>query len=77
MIKDKNFDTKNKRIINENNNEYLLSTIPGTYDILTYLQDIHKEDSHRGITSLRNYLYNNNIFIEGVNFLTEYKVKKL
>ena len=37
--------------------------------------NIHKEDGHRGITSLRNYLYNNNIFIEGVNYLTEYTVK--
>ena len=39
------------------------------------MQNIHKEDGHRGITSLRQYLYNNNIFIEGINFLTEYIVK--
>ena len=75
LIKDKNFDNKNKRIISENNNNYILSKIPETYDILTYLINIHKEDGHRGITSLRNNLYNNNIFIEGVNYLTEYTVK--
>ena len=39
------------------------------------MQNIHKEDGHRGITSLRHYLYDNNIFIEGINFLTEYIVK--
>ena len=76
LIKYKNFDITNKRIISENNNNYLLlSYIPETSDILTYLQNIHIEDCNRGITSLRNYLINNNIFIEGVNFLTEYTVK--
>ena len=39
------------------------------------MQNIHKEDGHRGITSLRQYLYNNNIFIEGINFLTEHTAK--
>ena len=75
LIKDKEFDIKNKRIISEDNYNYLLEKIPETNDILKYLHNIHKEDGHRGITSLRKYLNNNNIFIEGVNFLTEYTVK--
>ena len=33
-------------------------------NILTYLQNIHKEDKHRRIKSLRNYLYINNNFID-------------
>ena len=41
LIKEKNFDITNKSIISENNNNYLLSYIPETSDILTYLQNIH------------------------------------
>ena len=69
LIWDKNFDIKNQRFSGENKNNYFYLYIPETSDILTYLQNIHREDGHRGITSLRNYLNNNNnIFIEGVNF---------
>ena len=42
---------------------------------MNYLQNLHKEEGHRGISSLREYLYNNNIYFEGSSFLTEYIVK--
>ena len=42
---------------------------------MNYLQNLHKEEGHRGISSLREYLYNNNIYFEGCSFLTEYIVK--
>ena len=53
----------------------MLLIIPETLDILNYLQNLHKEEGHRGINSLREYLYNNNIYFEGSSFLTEYIVK--
>jgi len=37
---------------------------------------LHKEDGHRGIASLRNHLYDNNIYIEGSSFLAEYTDKQ-
>ena len=43
-------------------------------DILNYLQNLHKEEGHWGISSLREYLYNN-IYFERSSFLTEYIVK--
>ena len=42
---------------------------------MNYLQNLHKEEGHRGISSLREYLYNNNIYFEGSSFITEYIVK--
>ena len=55
LVKEKIVD-KNKKIIKQNNNEYFLMNIPETIDIIEYLYNLHKEDSHRGISSLRNYL---------------------
>lgn len=48
--------------------------IPEITDIIEYLYNLHKEDSHRGINSLRNYIFNNNIFIKGSSFLTDYNI---
>ena len=42
---------------------------------MDYLENLHKEEGHRGIVSLREYLHNNNIYFEGSSFLTEYIVK--
>ena len=44
-------------------------------DILSYLFSIHKDDWHKGIASLRQYLAYNNIYFEGYTYLTEYVVK--
>ena len=44
-------------------------------DILSYLFSIHKDDGHKGIASLRQYLAYNNIYFEGYTYLTEYVVK--
>ena len=74
LIKDKN-KSEYKKIINENGNNYVLLKIPETLDIIKYLFDLHKEDGHRGIVSLREYIYNNNIHIEGSSYLTEYIIK--
>ena len=65
-----------KKIINEGKKTYYLFKIPEKLNILEYLNNLHKEDEHRGITSLRNYLYDNNIYIEGSSFLTDYTVKQ-
>ena len=65
----------NKKILEEKGTNYILLNIPETLDILNYLQNLHKEEGHRGISSLREYLYNNNIYFEGSSFLTEYIVK--
>ena len=42
---------------------------------MTYINDKHKEDGHKGISSLRNYLSYNNIYFEGETYLTDYIVK--
>ena len=44
-------------------------------DIIVYLTEIHKDDGHKGIASLRQYLSNNNIYFKGITYLTEYVVK--
>ena len=44
-------------------------------DILSYLFSIHRDDGHKGIASLRQYLVYNNIYFEGYTYLTEYVVK--
>ena len=74
LVKDKD-KLENQKIIIENTKNYVLLKIPETLDILTYLMDLYIADGHRGIVSLREYLYNNNIYLEGSSFLTEYIVK--
>ena len=65
----------NAKSINIGNVQYLLLYIPETLEILTFLYELHKEDGHKGITSLRHYLLNNNIYLEGSTYLTDYIVK--
>ena len=74
LIKEKD-KLENKKIIIENNKNYALLKIPETLDILNYLMKLHKEDGHNGIVSLKEYLYNNNIYIDGSSFLIECIVK--
>ena len=58
-----------------NNKNYILLYVPEIIDIISYLNGLHKEDIHKGISSLRQYLINNNIFFEGSTILTDYIVK--
>ena len=53
---------------------YILYNIPNKIDILAYLKDIHIEDLHRGISSLRNILKDKLIFLEGSTNITKYIV---
>ena len=61
--------------IRENKKEYVLLKIPETLDIIEYLNNLHKEDNHRGIKSLRNYLLERGYYIEGSTFLINYILK--
>jgi hypothetical protein len=65
----------NSKYITYQKQQYRLAYIPETKNILEYLYNIHIEDGHKGITSLRNYLVYNNIYFEGSTFLTDYIVK--
>ena len=70
----KKFNVKSKIII-EDSGEYLLQYVPEKFDIISYLNLLHKEDGHKGIASLRNYLYSNNIFLEGSSYLIKYIIQ--
>ena len=74
LLKDKE-SLYNKKILEDKGTNYILLKIPEILDILDYLENLHKEEGHRGIVSLREYLHNNNIYFEGSSFLTEYIVK--
>ena len=67
LLTDKNKDVinKNVKIIKEENYEFILQSVPEQPDILKYLNNLHKEDGHKGIASLRCYLFQNNIYLEG------------
>ena len=67
LLTDKNKDliNKNVKIIKEENYEFILQSVPEQPDILKYLDNLHKEDGHKGIASLRSYLFQNNIYLEG------------
>ena len=67
--KNKALNNKNVKIITDKKGEFILQSIPEQPDILNYLDLLHKEDGHKGITSLRSYLNQNNIYIEGSSFL--------
>ena len=73
--KKKNYINLNPKTVEINKILYYLSYVPETLDILTYLFSIHKDDGHKGIASLRQYLVYNNIYFEGYTYLTEYVVK--
>ena len=76
-IKNKNINKLNinAKTVEINEILYHLLYIPETLDIISYLNSLHIEDGHKGITSLRQYLVNNNIFFEGSTILTQYTVK--
>ena len=42
---------------------------------MDFINSMHIEDSHKGITSLRQYIINHNYYFEGFTFLTQYIVK--
>ena len=65
----------NSKYITYQNQQYRLGYIPETKNILQYLYNMHKEDGHKGIASLRKYLDYHNIYIEGSTYLTDYIVK--
>ena len=67
LLTDKNKDiiNKNVKIIKEENHEFILQSVPEQPDILKYLNNLHKEDGHKGIASQRSYLFQNNIYLEG------------
>ena len=65
----------NSKIINIKNKNYKILYIPETLDVISYLHNIHIENGHKGIASLRQYLKNHNIFIEGSTILTDFIVK--
>ena len=67
--KNKALNNKNVKIITDEKGEFILQSIPEQPDILNYLDLLHKEDGHKGIASLRTYLNQNNIYIEGISFL--------
>ena len=66
--KKKIYPINHKEII-EKNIIYVLYKIPNTYDILHYLNNLHVEDNHRGISSLRSALDNKLLYIEGITSL--------
>ena len=65
--KNKALNNKNVKIITDEKGEFILQSIPEQPDILNYLDLLHKEDGHKGIASLRTYLNQNNIYIEGIS----------
>ena len=60
-----------KKIKNGN----LVYFIPEIKNIIQYIFQLHKEDGHKGIASLRKYITSNNIYFEGFTYLIEYIVK--
>ena len=76
-IKNKNINKLNinAKTVEINEILYHLLYIPETLDIISYLNSLHIEDGHKGITSLGQYLINNNIFFEGYNFNKIYSKK--
>ena len=44
-------------------------------EILNFLELLHREDNHRGINYLRNYITQKGYYIEGVTFLANYIIK--
>ena len=49
----------NSKYITYQKQQYRLAYIPETKNILEYLYNMHKEDGHKGIASLRKYLVYN------------------
>ena len=74
-IKDNENNNINSKYVVYQKQQYRLAYIPETKNILEYLYNIHKEDGHKDIASLRKYLVYNNIYFEGSNFLMDYIVK--
>ena len=73
--KNNQFNNNNSKTIEIDDNLYLLFYIPETKNILDFINSMHIEDSHKGITSLRQYIINHNYYFEGFTFLTQYIVK--
>ena len=48
---------------------YILLKIPNVIDIIDYVDNLHKEEGHKGINSLRTYLLTKMIYIEGATFI--------
>ena len=66
---------KKIKIIEENSGHYALYKISFKLDILNFLETLHKEDNHRGINSLRNYVSEKGYYVEGITFLSNYILK--
>jgi len=75
LIKANEEEKINRKYLVINNNKYILKRIPEKLDIIEYLNDLHIKENHRGILSLRNYLVDHDIYIEGSSFLTNYTIK--
>lgn len=43
---------------------------------MNYLTELHIEDNHRGVSSLRNIIREKFIYFEGITFMTDLTVKK-
>ena len=53
------------KILEIDKNKYILLYMPETLNIIEYIYEMHKEDGHKGIISLRKYLIQNHIYFEG------------
>ena len=52
-----------------------LYKIPQTIDIISFLENLHLEDNHRGINSLRSYIEQRLYYVIGATFITSYIIK--
>ena len=71
--KDKEYNNKfNLKKIILDTQEYGLLIVPEVLDILDYINNLHIEDAHKGIISLRNYISEQNIYLEGITFIVKF-----
>ena len=73
--KDVNYKSKFKILKDENDQSYILFKIPCIFDILEYLKKLHASAGHRGVSCLRNLIFEKNIYIDGLTFLIDYVSK--